>query len=142
MAKDYENICNTSFYKDKGFCPYCNKPVNNDIPFGEHLFKTHYDTKNNCNIELPKEGDKMAFSSYKNLLERPFIVYADFESSLIPTGEAVKIQMRKATSACCYVVCTFDSSRNKLYEFIGEKCVVEFLDTLKNIFLFLSKLSH
>ena len=61
------NICKTSFYKDKNFCPYCNKVVKNDIPFEEHLFKTHYDTTNNCNIELPTEGDKMTFFNYKNL---------------------------------------------------------------------------
>jgi hypothetical protein len=60
--------------------------VNNDIPFEEHLFKTHYDTKNNSNISLPKEGDKITLFSYNNLLEIPFMVYADFESSLIPTG--------------------------------------------------------
>ena len=73
----------------------------------------------------------MAFSNHKNLLERPFIVYADFESSLIPTDDAVKIHMHKANSTCCYFVCTFDSSRNKLYEFIGDKCVIELLNTLK-----------
>ena len=37
-------------------------------PFEEHLFKTHCDTKNTCNIELPSEGDKMAVCNYKNLL--------------------------------------------------------------------------
>ena len=59
------------------------------------------------------------------------MVYADLESSLILTGETQKIHMHKANSACCYVVCTFDSSRNKVYEFIGENCVVELLNTLK-----------
>ena len=32
------NICKTSFYKDRNFCPYCNTVVNNDMPFDEHLF--------------------------------------------------------------------------------------------------------
>jgi hypothetical protein len=127
------NICTTSFYKNTNFCPYCNKIVNNDIPFEEHLFKTHYDTKKNCNISLPKEGDKMAFLNYKNLLERPFIVYADFESSLIPTEDLKKIHIHKANSACCYFVCTFDSSRNKLYNFIGDNCVIDLLDTLTKL---------
>ena len=107
--------------------------VNNDIIVEEHLFKTHFDTQNTCNIELPKEGDKMALCVYQNLLERPCIVYSDFESSVIPTGEAVQIHMHKATSACCNVVCTFDSSRNKLYEFIGENCVIELSNTLQTL---------
>ena len=121
-------IHTTSSYKDRNFCPYCNTVVTNYIPFEEHLLETHYDTKQNCNIELPKEGDNMALFNYKTLLERPFIVYADFESSLIPTGEAVNIHMHKANSACCCFVFT---SRNKLYEFIVENCVIELLNTLK-----------
>ena len=70
---------------------------------------------------------------YNNLLERPFTVYADFESSLIPTGEAVHMHMHRANSACCYVVCTFESSRHKLYEFIGKNCAIELLKVLKII---------
>ena len=73
---------------------------------------------------------KRLFFKYKNLLERPFIVYADFESSLIPTTGVVTNDMDKANSACCHFVCTFDSSRNKLYEFIGQSCVIELLNTL------------
>ena len=69
----------------------------------------------------------MAFFKYKNLLERPFTVFADFESSLIPTGEAVTMHMHKANSARCYVVCTFESSRHKLYKLIGKNCVIELL---------------
>ena len=41
--------------------------------------------------------------------------------------------MHKANSACCYFVCTYDSSRNKVYEFVGENCVNELLNTLKII---------
>jgi hypothetical protein len=89
--------------------------------------------KHKFNISLPKEGDKMAFFNYKNLLERPFMEYADFESSLIPTGESKKIHMHKANSACCYFVCTFGSSRNQLYNFIGENCVIELLNTLNTL---------
>ena len=60
-------------------------------------------------------------------------MYADCESSLIPTGDAIKIHKHIANSDCCYFVCTFESSRNKLYEFIGDKCVVELLDTLNKL---------
>ena len=107
--------------------------VSNDSRCEEHLFKTHFDTKTNCNIQLPTKGDKLAFCDSKNLSERPFIEHAEFESSLIPTGESEKIQMHKANSACCYFVCTYDSSRNKLYEIVGESCVIELLNTLKII---------
>ena len=71
------------------------------MPFEKHLFKNYYGTKQICNIELPNEGDTMAFFSYKNLLERPWTVYAEFESSLIPAGEEVTIYIHKANSAWC-----------------------------------------
>ena len=31
-------ISTTPLHKDKNFCPYCNKVVNNNIPFDAHLF--------------------------------------------------------------------------------------------------------
>ena len=55
------NKCKTPFHANTNFCPCCNKVINNDIPFEKHLCKTHYDTKHNCSIELPKEGDTTAF---------------------------------------------------------------------------------
>ena len=93
-------ISRTSFYKDKSFCPYCNTVVNNDIPFEEHLFKTHFDTEHTCNVQLPKEGDTMTFCNYKNLLGRPCIVYADFESTLIPTRDLRKLICIKLIPRC------------------------------------------
>ena len=41
--------------------------------------------------------------------------------------------MHKANSACCYFVFTYDRSRNKLDEFVGENCVIELLNTLRII---------
>ena len=38
------------------------------MPFEEHVFKTHLDKTKNCNMELPKEGEKLACCNSKNLL--------------------------------------------------------------------------
>jgi hypothetical protein len=67
------------------------------------------------------------------MLERPFSVYADFESTLIPTGLKEKIHKHVPNSASFYFVCTFDNSRNKLYEFIGNNCVEEIVNKMKEI---------
>ena len=83
-------------------------------------------------MHLPKEGDKLTFYNCSNVLERPFMVYADFESSLIPRGESQTIHTHKSNSACCYCVCIFDSSIHKLYEYIDENCVIELLSTFKH----------
>ena len=65
------------------------------------------------------------------MLERPFIVYADFECSLIPTGMSVEIARHEPNSASCYFVCSFDSSRNKLYTFEGRDCVINVIEQLR-----------
>ena len=54
----------------------------------------------------------MNFKNYKNKMERPFIVFADTECSLVPTGLDDKVAFRQPNSACFYFHCTFDDSRS------------------------------
>ena len=42
----------------------------------------------------------MKFKNFKNQLERPWIVYADTECSLCPTGDKNKIDRHEPNSAC------------------------------------------
>jgi hypothetical protein len=121
----------TAYYKDRKYCPYCRKTIPANEIFEDHVMTKHYDCQNNCNLELPPEGTTMKFKNYKNMLERPFIVYADFECSLIPTDMADKIARHEPNSACAYFVCTFDSSRNKLYKFEGRDCVINMIEQLR-----------
>jgi len=120
-----------SQYKDRSYCPYCRKVIPTGEIYEDHVKSKHYDCHNNCNLELPEEGATMKFKNYKNMLERPFIVYADFEASLIPTEMSDKIACHEPNSACAYFVCTFDNSRNKLYTFEGKDCVINMIAQLK-----------
>ena len=117
--------------KGKHYCPYCRKTIPADENYEDHLMLNHFDTKNNCNVELPPPGATMKFMNHKNMLERPFIVYADFECSLVPTDMVDKIAVHEPNSACAYFVCTFDSSRNKLYKFVGNNCVINLVEQLR-----------
>ena len=125
------HTCKTGYYKDRMYCPYCRKTIPATEIYEEHLMSKHFDCHNNCNLELPAEGTTMKFKNYKNMLERPFIVYADFECSLIPTDMADKIAKHEPNSAAAYFVCTFDSSRNKLYKFEGRDCVINMIEQLR-----------
>ena len=69
----------------------------------------------------------MEFYNYKNKLERPYIVYGDFECSTCPTGDKERITCHKPNSACFYFVCTYDSSQNYLWHSVGENCVIEMI---------------
>ena len=108
---------NDSKYKDRHFCPWCNKVMQKDEMYEEHWMRKHYDCHKNCNLVLPPKQESMAFRNYKNMLERLFIVYCDFERSLVKTEMSDKIARHEPNSAAAYFVCTFDSSRNKYYKF-------------------------
>ena len=93
--------------------------------------RKHYDCQNNCNLVLPPTQQSMTFFNFENMLERPFIVYCDFECSLIKTEMSDKIARHEPNSAAAYFVCTFDSSRNKYYKFDGRDCVLNLIDKLR-----------
>ena len=87
--------------------------------FRQHLAKCHKFEKESTLIKLPAKGTKMSFNNHKNKLERPFIAYFDLESSLRKTYDEEKIANHEANSACIYLVCTFDPSRNILWHYVG-----------------------
>ena len=120
-----------SQYKDRKWCPYCKHVIGKEEVYEEHLTRRHFDCHNNCNLVLPEEGSTMKFKGYKNMLERPFIVYCDFECSLVKTEMSDKIAQHEPNSAAAYFVCTFDSSRNKYYKFEGKDCVVNLIEQLR-----------
>ena len=79
--------------------------------------------KDSTLIKLPEPGSTMEFKNYKNMIERPFMVYADTECSLCQTGDEEKIARHEANSACFYFVCTFDTSRNRLWKHVVPDCI-------------------
>ncbi len=135
--KKLEHLLHTNtsgFYKDRKFCPFCAKPVCcKSETFEEHLMHRHFSTTNNCNIELPPEDSSMFFKNHKDKMERPFMVYADWECSLIKTHEEGKTHRHVANSCAFYFVCTFDETRNQYLTFEGPKCTVEMIKALQEL---------
>ena len=115
--------------KDNRFCPMCNGSIKLN-EYEKHVslcYKVTLDTTSDRTIiELPKRGSFMEFTNFKNKMVRPYIVYADFECTLIPEGNN-KIARHVANSACFYFVCSYDSSKNRLWHSVGENCVQEML---------------
>ena len=137
--KHIERLLNThklTCHKDKAFCPICQKPIavkpeNEDEigvdKFRAHLSKCYKFAKDSTLLKLPAVGDKMKFKNQKNKIERPYIAYADLESTLCKTGDEQLIAKHKPNSACIYLVCTYDSSKNRLWHYVGEDCVEQML---------------
>ena len=61
------------------------------------------------------------------------MVYADWECSLVKTGEEGRTHRHEANSCGFYFLCTFDSERNKYFEFKGATCTVDMVLELKNL---------
>ena len=61
------------------------------------------------------------------MLERPYIVYADTECSLIPTNNANKVAKHVVNSDCFYLVCTSDHTKNRRWSHVGEDSVHEMI---------------
>lgn len=141
--KHIQRLLNLNSYTKPGehreFCPYCNKNVKVNDFFDNHLRDCY---KRACGegslIKLPEEGSTMKFKNHKNKLERPYIVYADCESTLekvdIKLGDNTSLLHKHKVNSCCfYFVCTFDSSRNKLETFEGENCIEDMVIKLHEL---------
>ena len=76
----------------------------------------------------------MKFKNYKDMLTRPFIVYADFEASLVKTHRTDgKTHRQIPNSVGIHLVCTYDETRNEYHTFNGPDCVVEMIKKLRII---------
>ena len=126
------HIHNHSCDVGKRFCPICEKKIPHE-EYTKHLSLCYRFARDSTLLTLPKEGETMEFKNYKNMLQRPFIVYADCECSLCPTGEEERIALHKPNSACFYFVCTYDSSQNYLWHRVGDNCITEMIVELDKL---------
>ena len=93
----------------------------------------NFDTNSTLNkLPLP-DNAKMQFKSHKNKLRRPYIIYADTECSLVPTGLKDKTRKYIPNSPCFYIVCYHDPSQSRLEYYIGGHCIVDKLIEITEI---------
>ena len=88
LIKDVNRmLCSVSKHKHKQhFCLHCLHSCTS-----EDVLKKHRETCIEVNgvqaTKLPKEGTKIKFKNHRNSMPVPFVIYADFESILVPEGE-------------------------------------------------------
>ena len=75
----------------------------------------------------------MKFKNLKNKLERPFIVYADTECTLVKTTDQNKSHEHVVNSCCFNFVCSYDNSKNRLWHSTGPDCVVQVVKELYSL---------
>ena len=87
---------------------------------------------------LPEPDNKgkipsMKFTNFKNKLERPYIVYADMESTLVKTDHKKNIHEHVPKSCSLYFACTYDSTQNVFWNDVSINCVENMIKGVKQI---------
>ena len=84
-------------------------------------------------FKLAEPGEVMEFYNFNNQLQRPFVVFADFECFFATKpDEPGKLQKHEPTSAAFYFVNTCKRSKNQTWSYVGKDCVSKLLIELSN----------
>jgi len=112
-------------YNGKTFiCPYCLHPFSYEHCLENHLPQcSRYPAQK---IEYPKEGDNiLKFTKIQHMFPVPFVIYADFESFIKPTGE------HQPSGFCCLLVSRFFEHNHKIFTYSGPNVMEEFFKHIK-----------
>ena len=80
---------------------------------------------------MPKKSEYIKFKNYERQIKSPFIIYADFESILVPENNGKKNPNKTYTNkyekhiACSYgykLVCVNDKFSKPLKSYLGKRC--------------------
>src|SRR5258708_2067312 len=143
LIKDFNKLCNkvTKETIKKYYCMNCIQHFPSIERLNEH--------NPNCikinevqAVKLPQKGSFIKFKNLKNTLDVPFIIYADFESILVPLekdNNNTKLHNTSTTKThehipCSFgykVVCKLDDTLSVPYiTYKGEGCIDKFFEAL------------
>lgn len=89
--------------------------------------------------QLPRKGSVIEFKNYDRKQNVPFVIYADFETMLVPVqgceadpgiASTADRQVHVPIAFAYYIVCSFDPSRNRLVSYRGTDCVDKFVKSI------------
>lgn len=118
-------------------CPRCLAYFNVKLKYKLHQTLCGSNSLTPHLLQLPEENTKLSFKNYSNLIQAPFIIYADFESSIsnvnvLNKGKLYSVQKHMAISWGSITVCRDNdvfNSQPVLYT--GEDCIPKFFDYLE-----------
>ena len=114
-------------------CEFCFTYFNQNKKYLVH--KNYCQTKNRP-IEMPKEKDSFTqFKNFSHLLEAPFVIYADLESSIavekknLKKDKTISTAVHSAISFACLTICreNQDFSSESPIIYTGKNCIENFL---------------
>ena len=103
------NLYHNYSESDHRYCPICEQSLRIK-EYRNHIGGCYNFNKNPTCLTVAEEGEFMKFYNFKKKLKRQFVVVADFECSLIKSGEQSILQKHEPNSAAVYFVNIFKSS--------------------------------
>jgi hypothetical protein len=144
LIKDVNRmLCSVSKHDHKQhFCLHCLHSCTSKEILERHK-ETCLEVNGTQAVKLPKEGTKIKFKNHRNAMPVPFVIYADFESMLVPeerkdlsdtdenTSSTTLYQTHKACSFGIKTVCHYDNKYSGDYQsYVGEDAANIFLKTV------------
>ncbi|CAB3991349.1 Gastrula zinc finger [Paramuricea clavata] len=124
------------------FCLHCLHSCVSEKVLEKHK-ETCLEVNGTQAVKLPKEGTKIKFKNHRNSMPVPFVIYADFESILVPEERKEKsenpeeesstdlYQTHKACSFGLKTVCHYDDKYSGEYKsYVGSDAALVFLKTV------------
>ena len=118
FIKDFNTLTNdhTLHCGRKHFCGYCLQAFRTAEKLKCHI-KDCFKINGKQTIKMPKKGEYVKFKNFERKIKSPFMIYADFESILVPEDNGKQNPNESYTNkyqkhiACSYsykVVCVYD----------------------------------
>ena len=109
-------------------CPYCLHPFHLKKLLAEHqpMCKKHRPQA----VEYPSEGSNiLKFSKFQHQFQVPFVLYADFESFLVPNDDGTNTHT--PSGFCVLTTSKFEQFDNEIYCYSGESVMENFFKYMK-----------
>jgi hypothetical protein len=143
LIKDVNRL-RYSVSKHKGKAYFCLHCLHSCV--SEEVLEKHKETCLEVNgvqaVRLPKEGTKIKFKNHRNSMPVPFVIYADFESILVPEekkdvgkdedeSHTNRYQTHQACSFGLKTMCHYDDKYSGEYKsYVGKDAAHVFLRTV------------
>ena len=114
-------------------CPFCMHPYSTQIAFQNH-FEDCSQHRRQKVIFPEGENKNLVFKSYEKTEKIPCIIYADFESTLVPSSDNFCIDTHNPSGFCAYTVSTDPQFDTEPHIYSGEDCMKKFFEYLNKIF--------
>ncbi|CAB4012234.1 Gastrula zinc finger [Paramuricea clavata] len=120
----------------KYYCLSCLNGFNSQERLDEHI-ETCREVNGTQKTVMPKRGSKVMFKNHRRQLSVPFVIYADFESQLIPVdGDGKCLRKTQSHEMCSYGfkrVCYYDGKYDGEYKsYRGVGAIGRFLTDVLN----------